>query len=98
MVRNLRSIRLAFALLAGITVASEHCCVHGALTVRVDAGGGAPRWAVNGEPKRARVFFGAPGPSQIAVSPEPQAVSFDFVALGSATNATLHFRFGQAPG
>jgi hypothetical protein len=53
---------------------------------------------VNGEPKRARVFFGLPGSSPIALSPKPQRVEFEFVALGSATNGTMHFRFGQTPG
>ena len=68
------------------------------LTVRVDTAGGAPRWVVNGQPRRARVFWGAPGPSPTSLSPVAQALSFEFVALGSSTNATLHFRFGQTPG
>jgi beta-galactosidase len=68
------------------------------LTVRVDSSRGAPRWLVNGDPVRARVFWGAPGPSHIPISPTPQRIRFEFVALDSSTNATMHLRFGQLPG
>lgn len=68
------------------------------LTVHVDPAGGAPRLAVNGQPVRARMFFGMPGAAPIPVSPAWRQVSFEFVASGSATNGTLHFRFGPAPG
>jgi len=70
----------------------------GPLTVRLDPRDGAPRWLVNGEPRRARVFWGAPGPSSVTLSNTPQTLSFEFVALGSSTNGTLHFRFGQSAG
>jgi beta-galactosidase len=90
--------RLVLVLLAGLQIESNLHSAPPPLTVRVDTAGGAPRWLVNGKPRRARVFWGAPGPSQIAVSPSPQRVSFDFIALGGASNATMHFRFGQIPG
>lgn len=69
-----------------------------ALTVRVDSAGGAPRLTVNGQPVRARIFFGMPGAAPIAIGPAWREVSFDFTASGSATNGTMHFRFGQEPG
>ena len=70
----------------------------GALTVRVDPAGGAPRLVVNGAPVRARIFFGAPGSTPLPVSSNWSEVRFEFVASGSASNGTLHFRFGQKPG
>ena len=85
-------------LAASLTIGPGSACSATPLTVRVDPAGGAPRWVVNGQPRRARVFWGAPGPSPITFSATPQAMSFEFVALGSSTKATLHFRFGQAPG
>jgi len=91
-------LRLALTLIAGLQAAPPLSSAQTPLTVRVDSAGGAPRWVVNVEPKRARVFWGAPGPSQIAVSTMPQSVTFDFVALGSASNATMHFGFSQVAG
>lgn len=69
-----------------------------ALTVRVDPAHGAPRWVVNGRPVRARVFWGAPGSAPIPLTPNPREISFEFVATGTATTGTMHFRFGQTPG
>src|SRR6185437_88848 len=69
-----------------------------ALTVRVDPAHGAPRWVVNGKPVRARVFWGAPGSTPLPLTPTPREISFDFVAEGTATTGTMHFRFGQTPG
>jgi beta-galactosidase len=69
-----------------------------ALTVRVDPAGGAPRLVVNGEPVRARMFFGAPGSAPIQAAPAWKQAGFEFVASGSASNGTMHFRFGQAAG
>lgn len=68
------------------------------LTVRVDVPNGAPRLVVNGKPVRSRMFWGAPGSAPIRVEPPAREVSFEFTATGSATNGTLHFRFGQDPG
>lgn len=68
------------------------------LTVHVESTNGAPRLVVNGTPVRARMFFGMPGPAPMPVSPAWKEVSFDFVATGGATNGTMHFRFGHAPG
>jgi len=98
MIPCLRRSWFSCLLAAGLPLTPGSVLAQTPLTVRVDATSGAPRWLVNGQPRRARVFFGGPGPSPIAFSPTPQTVSFDFVALGSSTNATLHFRFGQVPG
>jgi hypothetical protein len=70
----------------------------GALTVRVDPAGGAPRLTVNGAPVPARMFWGAPGSAPINLTSAWQEVAFDFTASATATNGTLHFRFGHAPG
>lgn len=69
-----------------------------ALSVRVDASRGAPRIVVDGAPVRARMFWGAPGSKPIRVTPQTRGVSFDFVASGSTTTGTMHFRFGQQAG
>ena len=82
----------AIALAIGLTTSSY------ALTIRVDPAGGAPRLVVNGEPVRARMFWGAPGSAPIPVTPAWKEVRVEFVASGSATNGTMHFRFGQEPG
>lgn len=69
------------------------------LTVRVDSRGGAPCLTVNGKPVRARMFFGIPGGSPLAIGPEGRRIEFTFRAAEDAPGtATLHFRFGQAPG
>jgi len=66
--------------------------------VRIDSSAGAPRLMVNGEPVRARMFWGAPGSASLPVSPEWKEVIFEFVAGGNADNGTMHFRFGPTPG
>jgi hypothetical protein len=68
------------------------------LTVRVDPAAGAPRLVVNGQPVRSRMFWGAPGTSPIEVGTDWKDHAFEFHARGDAENATLHIRFGQAPG
>lgn len=68
------------------------------LTVRVDPAGGAPRLLVNGKPVRARMFWGAPGSAPLKLSSEWKLISFEFIASGSASNGTMHFRFGSEPG
>lgn len=68
------------------------------LTVRVDPASGAPRLLVNGEPVRARMFWGAPGSAPLKLSTEWKQISFEFTASGSANNGTMHFRFGSEPG
>ena len=69
-----------------------------ALTVRVDATGGAPRLVVNGTPVRARIFWGGPGAAPLPVETSWKEVRFEFVAAGDAATGTMHFRFGQQPG
>ena len=68
------------------------------LSVRVDPAGGAPRLVVNGEPVRARMFWGAEGSSLIALQPAWQRIEFEFVASADADKGTMHFRFGAQPG
>ncbi len=69
-----------------------------ALSVRVDATSGAPRLVVNGAPVRARMFWGAPGSALLHLTPQTSQVSFDFVASGSTSTGTMHFRFGHQAG
>ncbi len=69
-----------------------------ALTVRVDATGGAPRLLVDGKPVRARMFFGIPGSAPIAVPAGPNQIAFDFAASKSTDTGTMHFRLGNKPG
>jgi len=90
--------RCGLVVVATLLAAVSVQCAQTPLTVRVDSAGGAPRWVVNGKPVRARVFWGAPGPSHLRISPVPQHISFEFVALDTSSNATMHFRFGQTPG
>lgn len=70
--------------------------------MRVDASQGAPRLVVNGQPARARMFFGIYQPAHGAALPVAagaKLMSFDFAALDTEPKtATMHFRFGQAPG
>ncbi|MBV9848666.1 MAG: hypothetical protein JO250_03155 [Armatimonadetes bacterium] len=73
-----------------------------ALTVRVDASGGAPRLVVNGRPVRARMFFGiyqGPQPAALPIRAGAQRISFQFTAIESEpTHATMHFRFSCRAG
>lgn len=69
------------------------------LTVRVDTASGAPRLLVNGQPVRARMFFGGPGSAPIRIDAEARAHTFEFTAeSNSESRGTLHFRFGSWPG
>jgi hypothetical protein len=67
-------------------------------SVRVDASTGAPRIVVDGQPVRARVFFGLPGSGTLRLESDGQLVSFQFTSQSDETAATMHFRFGQTPG
>lgn len=69
-----------------------------ALTVRVESAGGAPRIVVDGEPVRARMFWGSPGWSALPLEAEWKRIAFDFTATGSAENGTMHLRFGPSAG
>jgi hypothetical protein len=71
----------------------------GVETVRVDASSGAPRLLVDGQPVRARMFFGIPGSAPIPVGPTARQVVFEFTPTTDEPHrATMHFRFGQTPG
>jgi len=71
----------------------------GVETVRVDASSGAPRLLVDGQPVRARMFFGLPGSRPLPATPEGAEIGFEFVpAQDELRSATMHFRFGQVPG
>jgi len=68
-------------------------------TVRVDVSAGAPRLVVDGEPVRARMFFGLPGTKPLRAEPSGTDISFEFVsAHDEPGRATLHLRFGQLAG
>lgn len=79
-------------------VAASLLSTDAAQTVRIDPAGGAPRIVVDGQPVRGRMFYGAPGSAPLPVSPEWREIQFEFTASGSASNGTLHFRFGHTPG
>jgi hypothetical protein len=64
----------------------------------VDSAGGAPRLIVNGEPVRARMFWGGPGSTPLKLTTEWRQISFEFIASNSANMGTMHFRFGNEPG
>lgn len=67
-----------------------------ARTVRVDSSSGVPRILVDGNPVRPRLFFGRPGTRPYSIAgPDVQHISFDFTALGSASNATMRIHFGS---
>jgi hypothetical protein len=89
------SPRFAFLFLLPFVTCSP---LASALTARIDATQGAPRLMVDGQPTRARIFWGMPGASPLALKPEWQHIEFDFTASDNATNGTMHFRFGEAAG
>lgn len=68
------------------------------LTVVRAPTGQAAHWLVDGQSVPARVFWGAPGPANLAIGPEAQALVYEFTSAGAASNGTLHFRFGRRPG
>jgi len=83
-------VMAATALLGG-------ACQAGSTAVRVVEG--APRLEVDGVPVRGRMFWGAPGRSPIRVPAGVQEVGFEFTGLeDEPAKATMHFRFGKAPG
>jgi hypothetical protein len=68
-------------------------------TVRVDATSAAPRLLVDGQPVRARMFWGAPGTRPIPAATAGQAVRFEFQpTTDEPSHATMHFRFGPSAG
>jgi hypothetical protein len=68
-------------------------------TVRVDSSTAAPRLLVDGKPVRARMFWGAPGSGLIPIGPQGERITFEFSpAEDEPSKATMHFRFGPAPG
>ena len=70
-----------------------------AASVRVDSAAGAPRLLVNGQPVRARMFWGGPGGAPIPIGPKARLVSFEFKALeDEPARATMHLRFGKTHG
>ncbi len=89
----------AVAAPTGAQSALAHSGKTGGLTVRVEAGSGAPRLVVNGRPVRPRMFFGGPGSVPLRVEPAGRAFEFEFTAEDDSQHTgTLHFRFGQVPG
>ncbi|MBI5833451.1 MAG: hypothetical protein HZB16_14225 [Armatimonadetes bacterium] len=75
------------------------CSLAGALTVKVDATAGAPRLLVNGQPKRARMFYGGPASSAVKLPAAGGPIDEVFTALGDEPRiATMHFRFGHQRG
>lgn len=94
-----RFLVVVSALFTFCTTNELRSSVPAGLTVRVDASSGAPRLVVNGRPVRARMFWGSPGSGPIALKAGEQEVRFEFSPSQSEPDhATMHFRFGQAPG
>ncbi|MDR2704313.1 MAG: beta-galactosidase [Planctomycetaceae bacterium] len=72
--------------------------VPAAETVRVDVANGAPRILVDGQPVRARMFFGNPGSLPINVETNAQRLTFEFQPVESEPKtATMHIRFERKP-
>ncbi len=92
--------RLCARCLAGFLGALVTTCTAGAVdTVRVEVVDGVPRLVVDGQPVRARMFWGAPGSGRVQVGPEGGRVTFQFTAAeDEPARATMHFRFGHLPG
>lgn len=68
-------------------------------SVRVRVADGVPRIEVDGQPVRARIFWGGPGSRPIRVTDSWQEVAFDFTpAHDEPERGTMHLRFGQVPG
>ncbi len=87
---------LLFVLTIGLNTSSF---LQSAETVRVDTSSGAPRLLVDGQPVRARMFFGLPGTKPVPVAESATQVSFEFSPTEEELHAaTMHFRFGQVPG
>ncbi|MDR3406105.1 MAG: beta-galactosidase [Chthoniobacter sp.] len=89
-----RSVLVSLLLLIYATV---HTCAAG-LTARVESPKGAPRIVINGQPVRARMFFGGPGSSALPIGPEWKQIDFEFTASTNAETGTMHFRFGHGVG
>ncbi|MDR2754940.1 MAG: beta-galactosidase [Planctomycetaceae bacterium] len=65
-------------------------------TVRVGVTNGVPRILVDGQPVRARMFFGNPGSLPIPVGTNTQRFTFEFQPVESETQtATMHIRCGK---
>lgn len=69
-----------------------------AAEVRISATAGAPHILVDGNPVRARIFWGAPGTMPLHVT-GAQLITRELTAVATETaRATLHLRFGSVPG
>lgn len=69
------------------------------LSVRVQSRSGAPRIMVNGQPVRARMFWGQPQPGLITILPKAQIIQYEFTPLQiELKTATMHLRLGHAAG
>src|SRR5512137_1801070 len=87
---------LLFVLTIGLNTTRA---LQSAETVRVDTSTGAPRLLVDGQPVRARMFFGLPGTKPVPIAETGSLVTFDFWAAEDEPHrATMHFRFGQVAG
>lgn len=68
------------------------------LTVRVDSAGGAPRLLVDGQPVRARMFWGHPVPRPLPVGTAAERLEFEFTPeIDEPGKGTMHLRFGNKP-
>jgi len=89
-------MKKCFALALFLAAGWPACAVE---TARIDASAGAPRLVIDGKPVRARMFWGAPQPRQLPIGPEAKQVAFEFSPTeDEPARATMHLRFGHAPG
>ena len=90
-----RAAGAAFACLIGFTTSAALAVER----VRVEVAAGAPRIVVDGKPVRGRIFFGIPGARPVPIAEVAGTVQFEFTAReDEPKHATMHFRFGRAPG
>ncbi len=83
----------------GFAVAGWAALAVAAGSVRIDASSGTPRIVVDGQPVRARMFWGRPTVGPVLAEKTGQLLGFDFSPLEDApSGATMHFRFGHVPG
>jgi beta-galactosidase len=95
--RGKRMRRFVIAAVTGILLSGA---VSGAgRTFEVKTANGVPQLCIDGQPSRARIFFGNIGYPSVSIGREWEHVDFTFKpAVDSDGTATFHFRFGKIPG
>lgn len=90
-------MRISFFFSLGLFILSTFS-VFAAESVRVGVRNGVPQILADGQPLRARMFFGNPGTKPLIINAGEQRISFEFQPLESEpSQATVHFRLPQKP-